>query len=71
LHDYVFTILEIKYDNRANPSSIVKLTGTVTHDIVGDTWQGTRALEETTPDGRVIARLNPVPISATRINVEV
>jgi hypothetical protein len=71
LHDYAFTVLEIKYDDQANPTSIVKLTGTVTHDIVRDTWQGTRTLEETTPDGRVIVRNEPVPISATRINVEV
>jgi hypothetical protein len=37
---------------------------------VRDTWQGTRTLEETTPDGRVIAPLEPVPMSATRIKVE-
>lgn len=70
LHDYAFTILEIKYDDRATPSSIVKLTGTVTHDVVRDTWQGTRALEETTPDGRVIVRSEPALMSATRIKVE-
>ncbi len=70
LHDYAFTVLEIKYNDQANATSIVKLTGAVTHDIVRDTWQGTRALEETTPDGRVIAKLEPVPMTATRIKVE-
>ncbi|MGD9893457.1 MAG: hypothetical protein AB7U18_19415, partial [Dehalococcoidia bacterium] len=44
-HDFAFTVLEIKYDDRANPTSIVKLTGTVTLDVVGGTWQGTRTLE--------------------------
>jgi hypothetical protein len=69
-HDYAYTILEIKYDAQATPSSIVKLTGTVTHDVVRDTWQGTRTLEETTPDGRLIERLAPAQPSATRIKVE-